>query len=126
MSATPSPLDTTTPAEVVHDSIAPGTTDPRVPAGIDAALLAVVGIINKLKEVEDVAKWFKDGHVGRPDGLEAGDSSVQGDIDHGQGMWFHNSDVVRAWVQEGIRVLDVLGIEVVHGIEPAGGQRPNL
>ncbi|KAL1726944.1 hypothetical protein EV714DRAFT_218366 [Schizophyllum commune] len=126
MSATPSPLDTTTPAEVVHDSIAAGITDPRVPAGVDAALLAAVGIIHKLKEVEDVAKWFKDGHVGRPDGLEAGESSRQGDIDHGQGMWFHNAGVVRAWAQEGIRVLDVLGIEVVHGIEPAGGQRPNL
>ena len=62
----------------------------------------------------------------RPDGPEAGESSRQDDIDHGQGMWFHNAGVVRAWVQEGIRVLDVLGIEVVHGIEPAGGQRPNL
>ncbi|KAI5897607.1 uncharacterized protein SCHCODRAFT_02609778 [Schizophyllum commune H4-8] len=127
MSATPSPLDTTTPAEVVHDSVAAGTTDPRAPAGVDAALLAVVGIIYKLKEVEDVAEWFKEGHVARTDGLKAGESesSVQGNIDHGQGMWFHDAGVVRAWVQEGIRVLDELGIEIVHGIEPSG-QQPSL
>ncbi|KAL1749077.1 hypothetical protein HDZ31DRAFT_28396 [Schizophyllum fasciatum] len=118
---TPTPDDTTTPAELVHDAIAPGTVDPRVPAGIDSALLAVTGVISTLKNVGDVARWFEEGHITRPPRLvEGGTGAKASNIDHGQALWFHDADIVRAWAQEGISVLDALGIEVAHGIQQAG------
>ncbi|KAI5897614.1 uncharacterized protein SCHCODRAFT_02596461 [Schizophyllum commune H4-8] len=99
-----------------HNVDAPGK-DGRVPAGVDAALLAVVGIISRLKDVRDVAAWIEGGNIMRPAGLKADKGGSAGSIDHGQAMWFHNTEIVQAWAQEGVRVLDEMGITVAQGIE---------
>ncbi|TRM65708.1 hypothetical protein BD626DRAFT_546187 [Schizophyllum amplum] len=117
--------NTTAPADAVHDTIAPGTTDPRVPAGVDAALLAVIGVMSRLRDVGNVAGWIEDGNITRSLGDRASSRGHDGlsgapAVDHGQSLWFENADVVRYWTAEGIRALDVLHIEVAHGIEAPG------
>ncbi|KAL1674562.1 hypothetical protein EV122DRAFT_220332 [Schizophyllum commune] len=91
--------------------------DGRIPAGVDAALLAVVGIISRLKDVRDAAAWIEEGNIMRPAGLKVDKGKTAESVDHGQAMWFQNKEIVQAWAQEGVRVLDEMGITVAHGIE---------
>ena len=91
--------------------------DARVPTGVDAALLAVVGIISRLKEIGDVAAWIEEGNIMRPVGLKVDKGKNAESVDHGQAMWFQNKEIVQAWAQEGVRVLDEMGITVAHGVE---------
>ncbi|KAI4526281.1 hypothetical protein K525DRAFT_250449 [Schizophyllum commune Loenen D] len=91
--------------------------DGRIPAGVDGALLAVVGIISRLKDVRDAAAWIEEGNIMRPAGLRADKGKSADTVDHGQAMWFQNKEIVQAWAQEGVRVLDEMGITVAHGIE---------
>jgi len=104
----------------------------------DETLLAVIGVLDEIKQQSNVAGWIRAGGLWGPliwsasgtevkstgndadapllpqDQLQKTSGTMTPDAD--KAMWFDHEPTFTYWVRRGREALDELGIEVTHGI----------
>lgn len=107
----------------------------RDPKDMDQALLAVIGILDTLRGVENVPAWVRAGGLNSPlcdveslinqrateDGMEV--SLEQLPSHQSFAHWFANDEILRGWIMRGKEVLARRGIEVDPGIDQDGRRK---
>ncbi|KIY43935.1 hypothetical protein FISHEDRAFT_51880 [Fistulina hepatica ATCC 64428] len=90
----------------------------------DTTLLALIGILEQLRDVDDVASWIrKNGlshgrasnqthDLGPREPLDCNRASLSSSDSTFAKYWFENGSTVQYWTQAGVCVLEHLGIEV--------------
>jgi hypothetical protein len=117
-----------------RDSVVPAapTADPvslevrALDTTFDSFLLAIVGILDTVREKDDVAGWLHEGGL-----RTTQDSASEGDLaallsnvnPEGQtstprstGLWFEDPEVLKYWIYQGRATLEALQIPVHAGI----------
>ncbi|KIY68637.1 hypothetical protein CYLTODRAFT_489656 [Cylindrobasidium torrendii FP15055 ss-10] len=91
--------------EYLPDLPRPASTDMVQRSKPDQSLVAVVGVLDALKEASNVESWMKDNSVFRGEQLpvDGGEQSKP--------LWFSNPSVVSAWATAGSEALARLGIK---------------
>ncbi|KAK6906945.1 hypothetical protein I203_100934 [Kwoniella mangroviensis CBS 8507] len=95
---------------------------------LDQTLLAVIGILDELRYVNNVPFWIKSGGLLDPNGLPLSvsvdskeDKKIQ--LEHlpthdSFTHWFSNKEIFDGWVEQGKIALKEKGIDIKHGISP--------
>ena len=118
------------------ESLPEQSSEPAAPAdGYDQTLLAVIGVLEAVKDESNVAGWIRAGGLlGKPSDTSAEDaSSAAGDDAEGSdvskagspapeaeespGMWFENPATLEYWVSRGRDAISALGIAPEAGIK---------
>ncbi|TXT11047.1 hypothetical protein VHUM_01798 [Vanrija humicola] len=100
--------------------------------GLDNILLAVIGILEASRHVQNFPAWVRAGGIQRP-GQDL-EKVGHGDVTHDDlpshasfEHWFANKDSHKYWVERGIEALKRKDIEVTHGLNVgAGGEATAL
>lgn len=101
----------------------------------DETLLAVIGILDEIKNQSNVAGWIRAGGLWGPEDLrprtsssarspspvgdtgnDAASAPTDADTPAAGEMWFDHEPSVNYWVKKGRDAVEVLGIPVEHGI----------
>lgn len=90
-------------------------------SGLDNVLLAVIGILEESRHVQNFPAWVRAGGIQYPgENLRTvGDADVTlEDLPSHEGFehWFQNKYTHKLWVERGIEALKRKGIEVTHGL----------
>ncbi|WVQ94428.1 hypothetical protein IAU59_001507 [Kwoniella sp. CBS 9459] len=86
--------------------------------GLDQTLLAVVGVLDELKDVSNVPAWMRAGGL-RLDEMMDEEVTLETLPSHaGFSHWFKDPPILKHWVEAGKVALQRRGIEIRHGIEP--------
>lgn len=107
-----------TPAEESTDTNA--SVDPTHEPGLDTTLLAVIGILEAMRNVKNVPAFVRGGGVLTPSAELAIDSSEvtastlpsHASFAH----WFANAETLNHWTQKGREALERRGIPLEHGM----------
>ncbi|WWC87509.1 uncharacterized protein L201_002399 [Kwoniella dendrophila CBS 6074] len=93
--------------------------------GMDRTLLAVIGILDGLKNISNVPSWIRYGGLTDLTMNQTEDSDIKvenlpshDDFKH----WFEDEKIFDNWVEKGKQALAERGIEVKHGILPDNSQ----
>ncbi|WVF66817.1 hypothetical protein IAT40_001559 [Kwoniella sp. CBS 6097] len=93
-------------------------TDLPAPEGLDQTLLAVVGVLDELREVSNVPAWMRAGGL-RLDEMMDEEVTLETLPSHADySHWFMDPTILRHWSEAGKAALQRRGIEIRHGIEP--------
>ncbi|OCF45029.1 hypothetical protein I317_01080 [Kwoniella heveanensis CBS 569] len=98
---------------------------------LDQTLLAVVGVLDELREVSNVPAWMRAGGL-RLDEMMDEDVTLETLPSHADfSHWYQDPTILRHWVEAGRSALQRRGIEIRHGIEadsnvvPSQGSSPS-
>lgn len=100
---TPPPPASTSPAEDLAAQIGALSLD-KPDASLDKTLLAIIGILTKLKDEQDVQQWIANNGLFR-DRPQTGESAKAE-----ESFWFTDSDIFAAWIGAGEEALQQLDI----------------
>ncbi|KAL1410202.1 hypothetical protein Q8F55_004207 [Vanrija albida] len=89
--------------------------------GLDNILLAVIGILEESRHVQNFPSWVRRGgiqHPGKPLGTVGNSDVTLEDLPSHETFehWFKDKDTHSYWAERGIEALNRKGIEVTHGL----------
>ncbi|KAF8872944.1 hypothetical protein BD779DRAFT_1477284 [Infundibulicybe gibba] len=87
---------------------------PARPHGYDQTLIAVVGILEQIKTLQDVEAWFRVGGPSLPH--DEGRNPLSHDKGQDPRVWFEDESSMEYWVGHGRRVLEDLHISIEDGL----------
>ncbi|WRT65454.1 uncharacterized protein IL334_002397 [Kwoniella shivajii] len=87
--------------------------------GMDRTLLAVIGVLDDLRNINNVPAWVRSGGLINSTNQVAKDTKLEDLPSHDQFKhWFKDPSVLQSWIEKGETALNRRGILLSHGITP--------
>lgn len=94
-------------------------------APLDETLIAIIGILDEIRKVDDVSTWIGDGRLktvdrkvsrfGEGASLPTSSSLASLNAVFDDGIWFEDQRILTYWIDKGRKVLEELDIPILPG-----------